>query len=166
MQAKTLRIAMLCAGIALAPAPTVGSKHEILEHGCVPAARLDSGGFRLLLQTVANGWNRGDAKLAASCFAPDALYSAPPANPRRGRQALYLYFGGARGRGAPMHMVWHHLLFDPVQQIGVGEYTFRYRIQTHGIVIVKIADGLIHNWREYEVVSPLPWDEFTGDNRF
>src|SRR5215467_2778679 len=69
-------------------------------------------------------------------------------------------------RKYPMHMSWHNLLFDPAQQIGAGEYTFRYRIQTHGLVIVKISNGLIVNWREYEIESPLPWDRFIGDNRF
>ena len=65
-----------------------------------------------------------------------------------------------------MHMRWHNLLFDPAQQIGAGEYTFRYRIQTHGLVIVNISKGLIRNWREYETSSTLDWDQFVGDNRF
>ena len=65
-----------------------------------------------------------------------------------------------------MHMTWHNLVFDAGQQIGVGEYTFRYRIQTHGIVIVKIEHGLIAHWREYEVESNLPWEQFTAENRF
>lgn len=65
-----------------------------------------------------------------------------------------------------MRMTWHHLLFDPAQQIGVGEYTFRYREQTHGLFIVKILNGLISNWREYEVASELSWEQFIGDNRF
>jgi hypothetical protein len=63
-------------------------------------------------------------------------------------------------------MTWHHLVFDPSQQVGVGEYTFRYRIQTHGMVIVKFSSGLITNWREYEVESNLGWDEFVGANKF
>jgi hypothetical protein len=65
-----------------------------------------------------------------------------------------------------MHMAWHNLIFDPAQQIGVGEYTFRYKIQTHGLVIVRIENGLIAKWREYEVESKLPWDQFTGENKF
>jgi hypothetical protein len=118
------------------------------------------------MQTVADGWNRGDAKLAASCFAENAIYSGPPSPPHRGRKDLYAWFGGAKGRELPMHMTWHHLVFDPAQQIGVGESTFRYRIQTHGLVIVKISNGLIVNWREYEVESSVPWDQFVGENRF
>src|SRR6266496_2559675 len=133
---------------------------------CSPSSKIGAARFRSAMQTVAEGWNRGDAKLAASCFAENAIYSGPPSRPHRGRKALYEYFGGAAGRELPMHMTWHNLTFDPAQQIGAGEYTFRYRKQTHGLVIVKFANGLINNWREYEVESELPWDQFVGDNRF
>lgn len=51
-------------------------------------------------------------------------------------------------------------------QIGAGEYTYRGRNQYHGIVIVRVVDGLIANWREYQVRSDLPWDSFMDDNAF
>jgi len=54
---------------------------------------------------------------------------------------------------------------DPYQQIGVGEYTFSYGIRTHGLVI-KVRDGLVSNWREYEHESELSWSEIIGDNQF
>lgn len=133
---------------------------------CAAATRLDKESFRQVMQTLAESWNSGDAKTAASCFTEDALYSAPPSAPHRGRKALLEYFGGTQGREFPMHMTWHHLAFDSAQQIGMGEYTFRYRVQTHGIVIVKISNGLIRNWREYEVESVLPWEQFVGENHF
>ena len=136
------------------------------QHPCSPAGKITNQQFRGVMQTVAEGWNRGDAQLAASCFAETAVYSAPPALPRRGRKALYDFFGGSKGRDLPMHMTWHNLIFDPAQQVGVGEYTFRYKIQTHGLVIVRIEHGLITNWREYEVESNLPWDQFTAENKF
>jgi hypothetical protein len=63
-------------------------------------------------------------------------------------------------------MEWHHLLFDEANQIGVGEYTFSYDIQTHGMVIVKISNGRIANWREYEQESPASWEEFISPNTF
>jgi hypothetical protein len=63
--------------------------------------------------------------------------------------------GEEKGRELPMHMTWHHLVFDPIQQIGAGEYTFQHREQTYGVVIVKLSNGLILNWREYEVESEL-----------
>jgi len=122
--------------------------------------------FQSLMQTVAEGWNRGDARLAASCFDENAVYSGPPSPPHHGRAALYEFFGGANGRPHPMRMAWHNLVFDPIQQVGAGEYSFQYEKETHGLVIVKISDGLILNWREYDVESNLPWDQFIGDNRF
>jgi len=65
-----------------------------------------------------------------------------------------------------MHMTWHNRIFDPARQIGVREYTFRYKIETHGLVMVRIEHGLITKWREYEAESNLPWDQFTGENKF
>ena len=65
-----------------------------------------------------------------------------------------------------MHMEWHHLLFDETSQIGAGEYTFSYDIQTHGMVIIKIRHGKIANWREYEQESTASWEEAIGPNRF
>ena len=135
-------------------------------HGCAPAGKISREHFQFVMQTVAEGWNRGDAGLAVSCFAENAVYSGPPSPGHRGRKALYEFFGGAKGREHPMRMVWHNLVFDPVQQIGAGEYSFQYLKQTHGLVIVKISDGLICNWREYEIESEMPWDRFVGDNRF
>jgi len=115
---------------------------------------------------VADAWNQGDAERAASCFSEDAIYSGPPSAGHRGRKVLYEYFGGAKGRALPMQMQWHNLVFDPERQVGVGEYSFRYQIQTHGMVIVRMQDGLIRNWREYEVESNLTWEQFIGENRF
>jgi hypothetical protein len=133
---------------------------------CRPHPNLSAKEFRDVMDTVSIGWNEGRATVAAACFAENAQYSAPPSPPKIGRLALYEYFGGAKGRELPMRIQWHHLVFDPRNQIGIGEYTFKYRIQTHGIVIVKVENGLISNWREYEVESELPWDQFVGTNRF
>jgi len=65
-----------------------------------------------------------------------------------------------------MHIEWHHLIFDQAQQVGTGEYTFTYNLTTHGIVIVRLRNGLISNWREYEIESPLPWKQLVGKNQF
>jgi len=85
---------------------------------------------------------------------------------REGRVALFNWFGGANGRAKPMQMAWHHLVFDEAQQIGAGEYTFTYEVRTHGMVMIRLRDGKIANWREYEVESPLDWDALVGKNRF
>jgi hypothetical protein len=141
-------------------------RRTVLVRPCAPAGEISRERFDSVMRIISEGWNRGDARLAASCFAENAVYSAPPSPGHHGRMALYEFFGGSKGRELPMHMIWHHLVFDPVQQIGVGEYTFTYRKQTHGLVIVKMSGGLVLNWREYEVESDLPWDQWVGENRF
>ncbi len=119
------------------------------------------------METVARGWRTGDARLAADCFAADAVYSEPPDRQLyRGRKALFEFFGGVTGPERPMRMEWHHLVFDEAQQVGAGEYTFELNRRYHGIVLVRIRDGVIANWREYQYESPLDWPTFVGENRF
>lgn len=132
------------------------------------AARLDEGGFRRLLGQVAAGWNSNDARSAAAAFHPNAIYSEPPAKQfYQGRDALFRFFGGEAGRAGTMRMTWHHISFDADSQIGAGEFTFSWKGgQSHGMASIRVRDGLIANWREYFVTSPLSWEEFQGPNRF
>ena len=123
--------------------------------------------FVRLLDTVADGWNRNDARLAAECFAEDAVYEEPPAKQLyRGRAALFDFFGGSASPPPAMSMTWHHIVFDEETQIGAGEYTFRGRNQYHGVVLIQIKSGKIARWREYQYRSDLPWDEFARETRF
>ena len=129
--------------------------------------RINAVEFKKLLDTMARGWNEGDASKAANCFATDAIYTEPPDKQvYKGRQALYRFFGGDSGREGGMTMTWHHLVFDEESQVGAGEFTFTYGTSAHGVAMIKIRDGLIANWREYWYDSSLPWNEFIGDNKF
>lgn len=129
--------------------------------------RLSTPAFRRLMQTVSEGWNEGNARKAADCFAMDAIYTEPPGKQLyRGRGELFEFFGGDKPPGPPMSMEWHHLVFDPETQVGTGEYTFQMNGRYHGIVIVKLKDGLIASWREYQYPSSLPWKEFVGESAF
>jgi hypothetical protein len=121
--------------------------------------------FRELLERVAAGWNAGDARAAAATFAETAVYEEPPAKQiYRGRAALFAFFGG--DEKLPMTMRWHHIAFDEMTQTGFGEYTFKLTGQYHGIVIVRVRDGLITHWREYQDKSDLPYDKFARESRF
>lgn len=132
-----------------------------------PEAGFSAAEFRLLLERLAAGWNEGDARKAAECFTLDAVYTEPPDKQEyRGRQRLFEFFGGERGRREPMRMTWHHIAFDAEQQVGMGEFTFEYGGQVHGVAVVRVRDGLISNWREYYYESTLSWDEFTRKNPF
>jgi hypothetical protein len=123
--------------------------------------------FEKLMQTVASGWSEGNARKAADCFSEDAIYSEPPNKQLyKGRDALFKFFGGEEGRKSAMKMTWHHLMFNEKEQIGSGEFTFEYGGSVHGMVIVKIVDGKIKNWREYWYESNLSWKEFIGENNF
>jgi hypothetical protein len=67
---------------------------------------------------------------------------------------------------APCAWSGHHLLFDEEHQTGAGEYTFSYDVRTHGMVIVRVLNGKIANWREYERQPSMDWEDFVGANRF
>lgn len=123
--------------------------------------------FVRALGEVAQGWNSGDSRRAAEAFTVDALYSEPPDKQLyRGRQALFEFFGGERGRKGQMQMQWHHLAYDPQRDVGFGEFTFTYGSTVHGVAVVRMRDGLIANWREYWYESPLAWSDFTKPNSF
>jgi hypothetical protein len=135
--------------------------------GNTPRAGLTSDEFATLMQTVAAGWNEGDARKAANCFTEDAIYTEPPDKQKyKGREALFKFFGGDQGRKDQMKMTWHHLIFDETKQTGAGEFTFEYGGKVHGMVIIKITGGKISNWREYWYESPLDWEQFMGENKF
>jgi hypothetical protein len=97
----------------------------------------------------------------------DAVYSEPPDRQLyRGRAELFDFFGGNETSPPRMQMTWHNVVFDEELQIGAGEYTFQGRNRYHGAVLVRIADGQVANWREYQRRSDLTWDEFVGVSRF
>ena len=79
---------------------------------------------------------------------------------------MYEFFGGDEKPELPMSMTWHHLIFDEEGQIGMGEYTFQMHNRYHGMVIVKVRDGKITHWREYQYQSTLDWQTFTVNNPF
>src|SRR5262245_37679098 len=129
--------------------------------------KISSAQFDALMRTVAAGWNEGNARKAADCYTEDALYTEPPDKQvYAGRAALYEFFGGGKKPEPPMKMTWHHLAFDEESQIGFGEYTFQMNNRYHGIVVVKVKNGKISNWREYQYKSDLEWKEFVKKMTF
>jgi hypothetical protein len=122
--------------------------------------------FEHLMQTIAAGWNEGNARKAADCFSEDAIYVEPPEKQLyHGRAELYAFFGGDAGTDLPMKMTASFRL----QRRGpgwLGEYTFQMHGRYHGIVIVKLESGLIKHWREYQYRTELNWQEFTSHNPF
>jgi hypothetical protein len=148
------------ARLAIAGLFTVSSSDAI-------AQKLDREKFEMLMKTLAAGWNEGNARKAANCFTEDAVYNEPPNKQLyRGREALFKFFGGHKGRKGAMKMTWHHLVFNEATQNGAGEFTFTYGSRVHGVAIVKVKAGKISNWREYWEESSLDWEKFIESNPF
>jgi hypothetical protein len=144
--------------------PPTGSKQTDSPcEGRVAAKPLESAAFHAVLDTIASGWNGARPDLAAGCFTEGAVYLEPPDRQvYRGRPAIREFFAASTQRPQPDRMRWHAVAFDPVRQVGFGEYTYRGRQNYHGIVVVRLQAGLIHRWREYQYGSPLSWEEFVG----
>ena len=134
--------------------------------GCRNKDSLSRADFEAVMKIVSDARQEGDARRAAECFTQDAVYSSPPVPAHVGRDKLFELFGGLKGSTMSAKIEWHHLVFDPEQQLGAAEFTQQYHLQTHGTVIVKFSHGLISNWREYDVPSDLSWQKFVGINAF
>lgn len=105
--------------------------------------------------------------MAADVFATNAVYEEPPKKQfYKGKQHLFEFFGGEKGFDRPMKMIWHNIAFDEETQVGFGEYTFSLNKQYHGIVAIKIENGKIISWREYQYQSELDWKTFAGEGEF
>jgi hypothetical protein len=77
----------------------------------VSPEKISTDEFNLLMQTITEGWNGGNARTpalaggareAANCFSEDAVYLESPDKPLyRGRAELYEFFGGDNGTDIP-----------------------------------------------------------------
>jgi SnoaL-like domain len=151
------RVLLLSALILLTPLSMAGDKKQ----------KITAMEFERLMQLVADGWNKGDARKAADCFTENAIYSEPPDKQLyKGRAELFRFFGGNEGRKSAMKMSWHHLVFNEQEQIGAGEFTFEFGSKVHGVAMIKVAEGKISHWREYWYESDLDWEKFIGENKF
>jgi len=131
------------------------------------AAKISAEDFYRIMNTVAQSRSGGNASKAADMFAEDAVYSNPAGEQtRKGRAAIAKLFGGSKGPARAIEIQWHHLLFNEQEQIGAGEFTQEGHRRFHGMVIVKIKNGKISNWREYELPSNQSWEKFTDENQF
>jgi hypothetical protein len=133
---------------------------------CGPLEHMSPAQFELLLQTIRTAWLEGSQERATACFSAAAIFSTPPSPGLVGRENLVRVFSGGPNRELPTRIEWHHMIFDPVRQIGAVEYTMQRRVPTHGVIIIKISHGLISNWRQYAVASDLTWEKFKGMNDF
>ncbi len=117
--------------------------------------------FRKLLERMAAGWNSGDAAIVADCFAERVSYVDPVRYSFRVRHDLLPFFELPEGQS--QWVIWHRVLYDEAEQTGAAEYTYEGHKRYHGAVIVKVEDGRITRWREWQHISELDWEAFVGD---
>ncbi|RMB04500.1 nuclear transport factor 2 family protein [Eilatimonas milleporae] len=117
--------------------------------------------FVALMTRVSEGWTAHDTDLALSAFADDALYTEPPNfQIYRGIDELRIFFDRITP-GATMK--WHNLWFDDATGFGAGEYSFKNGGRTtavHGVAVVKVENGKIRIWREYQRRGDIEFDDF------
>lgn len=116
--------------------------------------------FVALLARMEEGWNASDRDKAIACFAENVFYIDPLRYVCRGRGELYDFFEVAEG--TLERSTWHTIVFDEETQTGAGEYTYEEAQRYHGLVLIRAADGLVTEWREYQHVSELDRDAFIG----
>ena len=117
--------------------------------------------FDSLMGRVAQGWTTNDTELALSAFTPDAVYTEPPDRQYyRGHGELRRFFDAVRPGSS---MIWHHLWYDPETGVGAGEYSFHNGgrdTAVHGVAVVKLHDGKIQVWREYQRRGAIGFEDF------
>jgi hypothetical protein len=116
--------------------------------------------FVALLETMAGGWNGNDPELVVSCFAEDIDYADPLRYQLHGREELRGFF--ELPEGGSQWVRWHSIIFDEHTQAGAAEYTYEEAQRYHGFVLVRVADGLVTHWREYQHTSDLDFEAFVS----
>lgn len=142
--------------------------------------KIDGTEFRKLIDTWIAGWAENDAGKASGCFTEDT-FTLKPQYDKEGKVTVHYGPGGRaamlkaltefaeakKKRGFTTSMEWHTVAFDKELQIGVGEYTFHFDKEPyHGVMVLRINDGLISREHEYEYDSKVEWDDFIGVNKF
>lgn len=117
-----------------------------------------------LLHALADAWTRRDYATAASFFAEGVRYGDPTRYSFNGRAELRAFFED--DEGYDQRTVWHNIVFDEDQQLGAAEYTYEGTHRYHGTVLIKVEDGRITRWREYQHVDPREWEAFVSGTAF
>ena len=104
--------------------------------------------FVSLLRALADAWRANDPRRAAEAFADDVEYRDPLRYAFRSRAELVDFFRVPEGESH--RVVWRTVLFDEAAQEGAVEYTYVHHRRYDGVALVRVAEGRIVRWREYQ----------------
>jgi hypothetical protein len=113
-----------------------------------------------MLDALAQAWARREYAGAAAWFADHVRYADPLRYAFTSRSALLAFFENDEGR--PQRTVWHTRVFDERTQCGAAEYTYDGTHRYHGVALIRVADGRITHWREYQHLDSRPWRDFSA----
>ena len=116
--------------------------------------------FIALLAEMEAGWNGNDPDRVAACFAEDVDYADPVRYGMTSRAELRRFF--ELPEGASQWVRWHAIIFDEISQTGAAEYTYEEAQRYHGLVLARVAGGVVTHWREYQHTSDLDHDAFVA----
>jgi ketosteroid isomerase-like protein len=120
--------------------------------------------FRDMLDAMATGWRARDYAAVAAHFADDVHYGDPTRYTLDGRAQLLDFFRADDDQ--PQDVRWHLTMFDEAAQVGAAEYSYDGTSRYHGVALIRVRDGLITHWREYQHTDPRAWQEFAGSTAF
>lgn len=120
--------------------------------------------FVEMLNAISESWQKRDYARAAQFFAENVRY-ADPLNYRFDNRAdLQKFF--ENDEGFEQKNTWHNIIFDESQQLAAVEYTYEGTHRYHGVALVKVSNGKITHWREYQHISQLDWQKFWAGTVF
>jgi SnoaL-like domain len=119
--------------------------------------------FGNMLQSLADAWTRRDYESAASFFTENIEYVDPLRYSFRSRGELRTFFESDEDK--PQITMWHTIVFDEEQQIGMAEYTYEGTYRYHGVTIVRLAGDKICKWQEYQHIDSRDWVEYASGKK-
>lgn len=120
--------------------------------------------FRELLNRLAKGWASRDYAQVAEAFAEDVCYADPLRYSFHNRASLRAFFEADEGR--EQSTVFHTVIFDEARQVASVEYTYEGSHRYHGVALIRLENGRITHWREYQHIDPRAWPEFVAGTEF
>jgi len=120
--------------------------------------------FRGLLVRLANGWTNRDYATVIEAFARDVRYADPLRYSLRGRDELQTFFEADDGQ--EQKTAFHTVIFDELRQVAAVEYTYEGSHRYHGVALIRLENGLITHWREYQHIDQRAWSEFVSGTDF
>jgi hypothetical protein len=129
-----------------------------------PEKHMTSQEFRELLDRLATGWAKRDYAAVSQEFSEDVRYGDPTRYSFDNRRDLQKFFED--DEGYEQSTIWHTVIFDEAQQLGAAEYTYQGTHRYHGAVWIRVHNGCITHWREYQHINNKPWEEFVAATIF